>query len=230
MVHYIDGIVTHLIERSVATNMVNKLLLYKDETTETTVKLLYALPLAFLFCYFPLIANKSLNAGNYLQETPQESWIFSYFALTFFITVIFDIIAIMASMTQERKLLSVALVCINSIAFISYFSITTGLSPVMLDWKGNPLYPIRYLEWAFTCPILIVLISKMTYSDINYAVVIVLDIITIACGFFAALCSFPYNVGFLTVALTCFAMVITSLNSMFKEVHPREYFISFKKV
>eukprot|EP00835_Amoeboradix_gromovi_P006021 NODE_640_length_5666_cov_0.633196.p2 type:complete len:532 gc:universal NODE_640_length_5666_cov_0.633196:2947-4542(+) len=153
--------------------------------------------------------NNPSKTEYYRSNTPQY---FMYNAVAFILGIIFAVMGFLSSGNPEKRNLSLVLLMVDIISFTSYVLMSFQMTPSIDGgiW-GHPVEPARYLEWIFTCPSLILIISELTKSLQSPTTSLVCDYVMIVSGFFGSIIEYPYNEWCHYVSVFCFSHVLSSL-------------------
>jgi bacteriorhodopsin len=107
------------------------------------------------------------------------------------------------------------LLYVNSIACATYVILSTGLELPIRDVHGNPVDLVRYLEWIFTCPSLILMIGTITESPkARVQKIVTADVTMVLLGFVSNF-DFPGSIAFSALSSLLFCFVIYEIDHMF---------------
>uniref|UniRef100_A0A060H1D7 Bacterio-rhodopsin/guanylyl cyclase 1 fusion protein n=1 Tax=Blastocladiella emersonii TaxID=4808 RepID=A0A060H1D7_BLAEM len=141
---------------------------------------------------------------------------YGYGAFGFGLGLSFAYMGFTGARNPEKKALSLCLLGVNFISFMSYIIIMLRLTPTIEGTMANPVEPARYLEWIATCPVLILLISEITQYPHDPYKVIVNDYALCLAGFVGAISAQqPWGDLAHFVSCLCFSYVVYSLWSCF---------------
>lgn len=96
---------------------------------------------------------------------------------------------------------------INGIPAVTYMLILSGLAPPIVDWFGHPSYTLRYVQWCFTTPALLLLVAHLANKPMSAAApAMVVDIAMVITGWCATWAPMWYL--WFTLSSVCFAFVM----------------------
>ncbi|KAJ2999745.1 hypothetical protein HDV02_001988 [Globomyces sp. JEL0801] len=86
---------------------------------------------------------------------------------------------------------------------------------VLSNQTSYPVDVARFVEWASTCPSLILLIGDITKQQSSAGRSMKFDYVMLICGFMSAITREPFSTYFSAGALMCFFQVLSTFNQMF---------------
>eukprot|EP00128_Syssomonas_multiformis_P000236 Colp12_sorted_trinity150504_noHs@28177 len=166
---------------------------------------------AAAFVYGLLIYSK--NVGYFVEyehgeEDEHTTTMYKYAGFIFGLTLIFDILGYMNAANPRKRFFSTILICVNTTATFTYVCMAFRLTPTLIDFMGNQLEIVRYLEWLFTCPCLILLMNELTQPKSHAIHTMVADYLVVIFGLVASYSYKPrcYLYAFLSYAFFCYVI------------------------
>jgi hypothetical protein len=120
-----------------------------------------------------------------VEEFPRLTTIHGSNALAFAFSLALNTLSSIHASSLERRVLSIIMLYINLVAFLSYFAMANLPLATISGNTGHPIFFMRFIEWALTCPVLLFWTSLVSCQTWREALVnIVLDFAMIAIGAF----------------------------------------------
>jgi hypothetical protein len=125
-----------------------------------------------------------------------------------------------------RRNMALLLCAINLTACVSYTISRLGLLPVLEDFMGQPLTPIRYVQWSCSSSMLIYMIASIgKATDAQCLQALVMEFLCIITGFLGSYLAWPWwpifsALSFLTYFSAVDTMVTSIGNAIAESTHP----------
>ena len=101
---------------------------------------------------------------------------------------------------SKKQRISAISLCILSICVLTYLILALQLLPVYVDAFGHELFPLRYLEWICTTPLMLLLVCNLDVQPVGQVWwIVACDVAMIVCGLLASVCS---HMGLMLLWLT----------------------------
>ena len=108
-----------------------------------------------------------------------------------------------------RDLYAFILVVVPVTAMMAYFVMSLGLGKVMVG--GQPVYWIRYFEWAVTTPLLVLGVMILTQKAELSVRMMLIDVLMILTGLAAAITTSGLSIGFFVLSSAFFAYLVYAM-------------------
>ena len=89
---------------------------------------------------------------------------------------------------SKKQRISAISLCILTVCVLTYLIFALQLLPVYVDLFGHELFPLRYLEWICTTPLMLLLVCNLDVQPVREVVwIVAADVGMIAAGLFASM-------------------------------------------
>eukprot|EP00127_Corallochytrium_limacisporum_P002997 Clim_evm44s144 gene=Clim_evmTU44s144 len=136
----------------------------------------------------------------------------------FAMAMTFDLTSMLVSISEQRKVMCMLMCQVNGIALLTALLCALDMSPmVTLPYTKSQMYFVRYLEWIFTCPGILLMVENMTYPTVNnVATTMSLSAVTSLCGLLGSIVpEFWMALPFFLVSGVCFMQLQLEMFSMY---------------
>jgi hypothetical protein len=144
-----------------------------------------------------------------VTEFPRLSTIHGSNALAFAFSLALNTLSSIHASSLERRVLSTIMMYINLVAFLSYFAMANLPLATVYGNTGHPVFFMRFIEWALTCPVLLFWTSLVSCQTWRQALVnVIFDFAMIAIGAFAPFMWPPLAFCAVLVAMAMFVYIM----------------------
>ena len=107
--------------------------------------------------------------------------------------------------SSKKQRISAISLCILLVCVFTYLAFATSALPVYTDVFGHELYPLRYLEWICTTPLMLLLVCNLDVQGLGVVLrIVVLDVAMIVSGAIASISpSMPVMGMWLLLSFLC---------------------------
>jgi bacteriorhodopsin len=147
-----------------------------------------------------------------VTEFPRLPTIHGSNALAFAFSLALNTLSSIHASSLERRVLSTIMMYISLVAFLSYFAMANLPLATVFGNTGQPVFFMRFIEWALTCPAMLFWTSLVSCQTWREALVkVVMDICIIAIGAFGPFMWPPLAFCAALVAMAMFVYIMFHL-------------------
>ena len=176
----------------------------------------YALMVAALYGVAPFLAGGSPKSDIYRDGFRWASFFWAG-------ALVPPILYILFATPSKKQRLSYVVLSLFAMVLLTYSVKGSSFVPVYLDVFGHELFPVQYVEWACTTPMMLLLLFNLDKRPLrNLVALLTEDVLMVLTGFLASASPSLLWTGFLLLAsclLGC--RVLRSVHSMCAEYRQR---------
>ena len=205
---------SHAPPPAIRTSFINTLLL-SDRSCLILCLLNFAIWLAGLLLLVLLIPY--LPGGRYPQTYHSGFWhgfhVWCCLAATLLLFVLFS------TPSSKKQRISAIALCILLVCVFTYLVFALQLLPVYTDMFGHELYPLRYIEWICTTPLMLLLVCNLDVQPLGLVLwIVAADVAMILTGMLASISpNYSVMLIWLVVSFMCELDTLTHMHGLFMQ-------------
>mmetsp|Transcript_43982 Transcript_43982/g.140103 ORF Transcript_43982/g.140103 Transcript_43982/m.140103 type:complete len:279 (-) Transcript_43982:170-1006(-) len=165
------------------------------------------------------LADSPLSPKNGELDAKSISFVHRLCCTIFATALMIDVVGLITNKQPGKWKMSVLICSVNLVAFCTYAGLSGGIFPTMRKYNGHRLEVMGHIEWCYTTPQLIILLSlycgKEAPSRAKVLMAVFWDVLMIVTGFYSAYLGPPHNYIPFAISMLAFYFTLKAIIDLF---------------